>query len=75
MLTGFPFHPESAFAPHYSTAVNLWHRPEDRDLLADLYARSLRRFQHDTRLEELTRRFKDLQRLVGLPALPPNKEK
>jgi superfamily II RNA helicase len=45
---------ESAFAPHYSTAVNLWHRPADRDRLAELYARSLRRFQQDTRLEELS---------------------
>jgi ATP-dependent RNA helicase HelY len=52
---------ESAFAPHYSTALNLWHRPEDRDLLADLYARSLRRFQHDARLEDLTREHERLQ--------------
>jgi ATP-dependent RNA helicase HelY len=52
---------ESAFAPHYSTAVNLWHRPEDRELLADLYARSLRRFQHDSLLEALTREFEELE--------------
>jgi ATP-dependent RNA helicase HelY len=52
---------ESAFAPHYSTALNLWHGPNDRDLLADLYARSLRRFQHDTILEELTREHERLE--------------
>jgi ATP-dependent RNA helicase HelY len=39
----------------------LWHSPEDRDLLADLYARSLRRFQHDARLEDLTRERERLQ--------------
>ena len=52
---------ESAFAPHYSTAVNLWHRPQDRDLLAELYGRSLRRFQHDARLEELTLEYERLE--------------
>ena len=52
---------ESAFAPHYSTAVNLWHRPSDRVRLAELYARSLRRFQHDTLLEDLTQEYEHLQ--------------
>lgn len=52
---------ESAFAPHYSTAVNLWHRPKDRELLAELYSRSLRRFQHDSYLEELTRQKEALE--------------
>jgi ATP-dependent RNA helicase HelY len=45
---------ESAFRPTYSTAMNLWLRPEDEERLADLYARSLRRFQHDRTLKELT---------------------
>ncbi|MCC7107353.1 MAG: DEAD/DEAH box helicase [Chloroflexi bacterium] len=45
---------ESAFAPDYSTALNLLRGPADRDRLAGLYARSLRRFQHDARLEALT---------------------
>src|ERR1700694_1588056 len=45
---------ESAFRPTYSTAMNLWLRPEDQERLADLYARSLRRFQHDRTLKELT---------------------
>jgi superfamily II RNA helicase len=44
---------ESAFAPHYSTAANLWHGPGDRDLLADLYERSFRRFQHGSLLSDL----------------------
>jgi ATP-dependent RNA helicase HelY len=52
---------ESAFAPHYSTAVNLWHGPEDRARLADLYARSLRRFQQDSQLEALTREQEELE--------------
>ena len=47
---------ESAFRPTYSTAMNLWLRPEDEERLADLYARSLRRFQHDRTLQELTER-------------------
>jgi superfamily II RNA helicase len=47
---------ESAFRPTYSTAMNLWLRPEDEERLADLYARSLRRFQHDRTLKELTER-------------------
>jgi ATP-dependent RNA helicase HelY len=45
---------ESAFRPTYSTAMNLWLGPEDEERLADLYARSLRRFQHDRTLQELT---------------------
>ena len=45
---------ESAFRPTYSTAMNLWLGPEDEERLADLYARSLRRFQHDRSLKELT---------------------
>lgn len=52
---------ESAFRPTYSTAMNLWLRPEDEERLADLYARSLRRFQHDRTLKELTERKQDLE--------------
>ena len=47
--------------PHYSTAVNLWHGPEDRARLADLYARRLRRFQQDSQLEALTREQEQLE--------------
>src|SRR5262249_43551197 len=52
---------ESAFSPTYSTAMNLWLRPEDEERLADLYARSLRRFQHDRTLKELTERKQALE--------------
>jgi ATP-dependent RNA helicase HelY len=52
---------ESAFRPTYSTAMNLWLRPEDEERLADLYARSLRRFQHDRGLKELTERKQQLE--------------
>src|SRR5919199_383603 len=52
---------ESAFRPTYSTAMNLWLRPEDEERLADLYARSLRRFQHDRDLKELTERKQALE--------------
>ena len=52
---------ESAFRPTYSTAMNLWLRPEDEERLADLYARSLRRFQHDRTLQELTERKQALE--------------
>jgi len=52
---------ESAFRPTYSTAMNLWLRPEDQERLADLYARSLRRFQHDRTLKELTERKQSLE--------------
>jgi len=52
---------ESAFRPTYSTAMNLWLRPEDEERLADLYARSLRRFQHDRSLKELTERKQELE--------------
>ncbi len=52
---------ESAFRPNYNTALNLWHRPEDQDLLADLYARSLRRFQHDIQLKGLIARRLSLE--------------
>ncbi len=62
-----PLH--SAFNPDYSTALNLWRRPQDEELLAELYARSLRRFQSDRRLEEFTEhretahaRFEQLQK-------------
>ena len=44
---------ESAFKPSYSTAMNLWQRPGDQERLADLYARSLRRFQQGVRLSAL----------------------
>ncbi|MBV9595808.1 MAG: DEAD/DEAH box helicase, partial [Chloroflexi bacterium] len=52
---------ESAFRPTYSTAMNLWLRPEDEERLADLYARSLLRFQHDRTLQELTERKQALE--------------
>jgi superfamily II RNA helicase len=52
---------DSAFHPTYSTAMNLWLRPEDEERLADLYARSLRRFQHDRTLKELTERKQALE--------------
>ncbi|MCC7372524.1 MAG: DEAD/DEAH box helicase [Chloroflexi bacterium] len=44
----------SAFSPSYSTAMNLWQQPGDQERLADLYARSFRRFQQDARLGDLT---------------------
>lgn len=44
---------ESAFSPSYSTAINLWRQPGDQERLADLYARSFRRFQHRARLDQL----------------------
>jgi superfamily II RNA helicase len=44
---------ESAFKPSYSTAMNLWREPGDQERLADLYARSFRRFQYDARLADL----------------------
>src|SRR5205823_6013013 len=44
---------ESAFRPSYSTTINLWRGPADEDRLAELYARRLRRFQHDRRLSHL----------------------
>jgi superfamily II RNA helicase len=43
----------SAFRPSHSTTINLWRGPADEDRLADLYARSLRRFQHDRRVSHL----------------------
>jgi ATP-dependent RNA helicase HelY len=43
----------SAFRPSYSTTINLWHGPDDEERLAELYARSLRRFQGDQRLHHL----------------------
>ncbi|MBV9579902.1 MAG: DEAD/DEAH box helicase [Chloroflexi bacterium] len=52
---------DSAFRPTYSTAMNLWLRPEDEERLADLYARSLLRFQHDRTLQELTERKQALE--------------
>src|SRR5581483_6792415 len=63
----------SAFNPDYSTALNLWRTPKDQDQLADLYARSLRRFQHDRRLEEITERWEALQdRFEALKARSPD---
>jgi ATP-dependent RNA helicase HelY len=44
---------ESAFSPSYSTALNLWRQPGDQERIADLYARSFRRFQVSTRLAGL----------------------
>jgi ATP-dependent RNA helicase HelY len=51
----------SAFSPSYSTAMNLWQRPGDQERLADLYARSFRRFQQNARLGELAQ-DRDAQR-------------
>jgi len=53
IVTGDLLPLESAFKPSYSTAMNLWQRPGDQERLADLYARSLRRFQQDARLRAL----------------------
>jgi ATP-dependent RNA helicase HelY len=61
VITGELLPLESAFHPTYSTAMNLWLRPEDEERLADLYARSLRRFQHDRTLKELTERKQALE--------------
>jgi ATP-dependent RNA helicase HelY len=61
VITGDLLPLESAFRPTYSTAMNLWLRPEDEERLADLYARSLRRFQHDRVLKELTERKQTLE--------------
>ncbi len=52
---------ESAFQPTYSTAANLWREPGDEERLADLYARSLRRFQHDAVLEDLADEYEEMQ--------------
>ncbi len=61
VMTGDLLPLESAFRPTYSTAINLWLRPEDEERLADLYARSFRRFQHDRTLKELTERKQALE--------------
>jgi ATP-dependent RNA helicase HelY len=60
---------QSAFRPSYSTTINLWRGAHEEDRLADLYSRSLRRFQHDRRLSHLAEvrdalraRFEALQR-------------
>jgi superfamily II RNA helicase len=53
IVTGELLPLESAFKPSYSTAMNLWRQPGDQERLADLYARSLRRFQQDARLRAL----------------------
>jgi superfamily II RNA helicase len=53
IVTGDLLPLESAFKPSYSTAMNLWRQPGDQERLADLYARSFRRFQHDARLDSL----------------------
>jgi superfamily II RNA helicase len=53
IVTGDLLPLESAFSPSYSTAMNLWRQPGDQERLADLYARSFRRFQHDARLRQL----------------------
>ena len=53
IVTGDLLPLESAFKPSYSTAMNLWQQPGDQERLADLYARSLRRFQQDARLRDL----------------------
>ncbi|HZU06716.1 MAG TPA: DEAD/DEAH box helicase [Chloroflexota bacterium] len=64
---------QSAFRPNYSTTLNLWHGPADADRLADLYARSLRRFQHDRRLSHLAEVRDQLQaRLEALRATVPD---
>jgi ATP-dependent RNA helicase HelY len=61
LMTGELLPLESAFSPNYSTALNLWQQPGDQERLADLYARSLRRFQHDTRLEDLVEERDELK--------------
>jgi ATP-dependent RNA helicase HelY len=53
IVTGDLLPLDSAFKPNYSTAMNLWRQPGDQERLADLYARSFRRFQHDARLDSL----------------------
>jgi ATP-dependent RNA helicase HelY len=53
IVTGDLLPLESAFKPSYSTAMNLWRQPGDQERLADLYARSFRRFQQDARLHAL----------------------
>jgi superfamily II RNA helicase len=53
IVTGDLLPLESAFKPSYSTAMNLWRQPGDQERLADLYARSFRRFQQDARLYDL----------------------
>ena len=53
VVTGELVSLESAFSPSYSTALNLWRQPGDQERLADLYARSFRRYQHDARLASL----------------------
>jgi ATP-dependent RNA helicase HelY len=53
IVTGDLLPLESAFKPSYSTAMNLWRQPGDQERLADLYARSFRRFQQDARLRAL----------------------
>ncbi|MBI2756755.1 MAG: DEAD/DEAH box helicase [Chloroflexi bacterium] len=62
---------ESAFRPTYSTAMNLWLQPEDEERLADLYARSLRRFQHDRDLKELTEQKQALEDAFELQRADP----
>ena len=54
IVTGELLPLESAFKPSYSTAMNLWQQPGDQERLADLYARSFRRFQQDSRLHALS---------------------
>lgn len=53
IVTGDLLPLESAFKPSYSTAMNLWRQPGDQERLADLYARSFRRYQYDARLADL----------------------
>ncbi|HYU18773.1 MAG TPA: DEAD/DEAH box helicase [Chloroflexota bacterium] len=52
---------ESAFSPNYSTALNLWRQPGDQKRLADLYARSFRRFQQQARLANLADEHAELK--------------
>ncbi|MFN8632728.1 MAG: DEAD/DEAH box helicase [Chloroflexota bacterium] len=53
IVTGDLLPLDSAFKPSYSTAMNLWRQPGDQERLADLYARSFRRFQQAARLDDL----------------------
>ncbi|MDP8924354.1 MAG: DEAD/DEAH box helicase, partial [Chloroflexota bacterium] len=53
LMTGELLPLVSAFSPSYSTALNLWRQPGDQERLADLYARSFRRYQRANRMEAL----------------------
>lgn len=59
---------ESAFRPSYSTVLNLWHRPEDEDRLAQLIAGSLRQFHEAGQIRSLAEEQEALaSTLEGVP--------